>query len=177
MPVTRIENFLLQDGGGTDKESHRRPKRGEVRRKKTGTERWVNTMAGSPGRSVGIGPSGWMGSGLPQCRADTGTQRGLSTRIPWKRNHRLPDVRDSGIGTGGTNGPGLIGESGVLKARWVVGSCGVDASTPMSGGMDWTCGRRVSRYSPIMDSQPLQSPTPEPGTGWGAGYAPVQPVH
>ena len=99
-----------------------------------------------------------MGSGLPQRRSDTGTRRGLSTPAPWKRNHRFPDVRDSGIGTGGTHGPGLTGASGIPEARQAVGRCGVDASTPMYGGMDWTHGGRVSRYSPIMDGQPSQSP-------------------
>ena len=87
-----------------------------------------------------FGPSGWMGSRLPQHQADTGIQRGLLTPSPWKRNHRLPDVRDSGTGTGRTHGPELTGASGVPEARRVVGSCGV------SGGVDWTRGRRVRLY-------------------------------
>ena len=105
-----------------------------------------------------FGPSGWIGFRLPQRRSDTGTRRGLSTPAPWKRNHRLPDVRDSGPGTGGTHGPGLTGATGIPEGRRAVGRCGVDASTPMSGGMDWSRGGRVSRYSPIMDGQPSQSP-------------------
>ena len=104
-----------------------------------------------------FGPSGWMGSGLPR-RSDARTWRGLSTPAPWKRNQRLPDIRGSGISTGGTRGPGLTGTSGIQEARRTVGSDGVDASTPMSEGMDWTRGGRVSRYSPIMVGQPAQSP-------------------
>ena len=47
----------------------------------------------------------------------------------------------------------------------------VDAFTPMSGGMDWTSGGRVSQYFPIMDGQPSQSPprmlkTPGMGVKW-----------
>ena len=34
----------------------------------------------------------------------------------------------------------------------------MDASTPMSGGMDWSREEQVSRYSPIMDGLPLQLP-------------------
>ena len=47
--------------------------------------------------------------------------------------------------------------SRIPEARRAVGSCGVDASIPMPGGMDWNRGGRVSRYSPIMDGQPSQS--------------------
>ena len=61
----------------------------------------------------------------------------------------------------GTHGPGLTGASGIPEARRAVGSGGVDAFTPMSEGMDWTRGGQVSRYSPIMDGQPSQSPAPD----------------
>ena len=37
-------------------------------------------------------------------------------------------------------------------------SDGVVASTPMSEGLNWTCGGWVNRYSPIMQGQPWQSP-------------------
>ena len=134
-----------------------------------GTERWVpwdhlSDPRGPEhngwilGRSAGVWTvrlDGFRTSTAPVGHRDTA---GLSTPAPWKRNHRLPGARDSGIGTGGTHGPGLTGESGVPEPCRVVGSCGVDASTLMSGGMDWSRGRWVSRYSPIMDGQPSQSP-------------------
>ena len=174
--MTRIEIFLLRNGGGTDKGGHRKPKRREIRREEKAEEKrsqkredgnremvTLGSFERSPGSGTQwldprggrreFGPSGWIGSGLPQRWLDTGTRRGLSILAPWKRNHRLPDERDSGIGTGGTHGPGLTGGSGVPEALRVV-----DASTPMSRGMGWTCRIRVSRYYPIMDGQPSQSP-------------------
>ena len=127
--MTRIGKMLLRNGGGTDKGDHKRPKRRKVRREEKSDEKRSpkreedeNREMGAPGspeRSPGsgtqwldtqwldprgcrrdFGPSDWMGSGLPR-RRDTW---GLSTPAPWKRNQRLPDTRDSGIGTGGTRG-------------------------------------------------------------------------
>ena len=112
-------------------------------------------MAGSPGRSSGVGPSGRVGRGLPQRWSNAGIQRGLSTPASRIRYKLLPDVRDSGIDTGG---------SWVPDDRRLLESRGVGASTPMPGGKYWTHERRVSRYSPITDSDNASSP------GW-CGFA------
>ena len=101
---------------------------------------------------------GWRVSPDPTSPAPVG-HRETTGVLPWKRNQRLLDVRDSGIGTGGTHGSGLTGAAWIPEACRSVGSGGVDASIPMSGGIDWTRGGRVSRYSPIMDGQPSQSPS------------------
>ena len=45
----------------------------------------------------------------------------------------------------------------IQEARRTVGSDGVDASTSVSEGMNWTRGGQVSRYSPIMDGQPRRT--------------------
>ena len=125
---------------------------------------------------------------------DTGTRRGFSTPAPWKRNQHLPDVRDSGIGTGGTHGTGLTGAFEILEARRTVGSCGADVSTPMFGGMDWTRGGRASRYigcshrPDVKDARDGRkggvvpgdgnfTGSAEPGTGRGNGFALARPVH
>ena len=116
-----------------------------------------NTMAGSRGGRRDFGPPGWMDSGLPPMQVGRRDTAGLSTPAPCKRNQRLLDTRDSGIGTGETRGPGLTGASGIQEARRMAGREGVVASTPMtSEGLNWTCG--VNRYSPIMEGQPWLSP-------------------
>ena len=78
------------------------------------------------------GPAAWINSGLLRRRSGVGTQRGLSTPAPWKRNHRLTDTKDSGIGTVGTRGPRWSGASGIRKAHRITGSDRVVASTPRS---------------------------------------------
>ena len=131
----------------TNKGGHRRPKRSLKREDRN---REMGAL-GSPERSPGygtqwldprgcrreFGPSGRMGSRLPQRRSNAGTQRGLSTPAPRSQDHRLQKVRDSGIDTGGTYGPGLTRASWVPEDRRFLGSRGVDASTPMPRGKDW----------------------------------------
>ena len=121
---------------------------------------------GSPERSSGrgtpeqdspceVGPSGQRGPECPQ-RRSTG-QREWSTPAPRNQDRRLPEVKDSGIDTGGTYGPGMTRVSWVPEDRQFLRSRGVDASTPMPGGKDSTHERRVGQCSPIMEGQPSRS--------------------
>ena len=120
------------------------------------SESWVPDGRGCR-REFGL--SGRMGPGPPQHQLNAETQRGLSTPAPRSRDKWLPDIRDSGVGTGGTYGPGLTSESWVPDGRRLLRGRGVDASTPMPGGKDWPHERRVRQYSPIRDGQLSQSLT------------------
>ena len=67
-----------------------------VRSPGSGTQ-WPDTRSGRRE----FGPSGRMGLELPQRQSNAETQRGLSTPAPRCLDQLLPDVRDSGVDTGG----------------------------------------------------------------------------